>query len=102
MSARKQRFNYVTCIGTPAERETKRYKTAAGAKQWCRAKLGDWIEWAARYNVALSETMQEVSKEIDGTNMESLEDRRPMWTFKDDHSEFTWVIEIWVEELEEA
>ena len=89
---------YHTSIGSPSEREHKVYKTPAGAKQWCRAKLSEFAEWGKRYNPDLSVEAQDVSKTIDGINMEALDaHERRSWQMKDHYSGFTMVVELWRE-----
>lgn len=95
--------DYITNIGTEHHRELKRYKQAAGAKNWARSKLGEFGEWTARYNHELGVKVQEASKVIDNLNFPSLPPGRHngrTWRFKDDHSGFTMVIEMWKEETD--
>lgn len=92
---------FVTNIGTEHHRELKRYKTASSAKKWARGKLGDFKEWCDRYNVALGVKVQQGSKEIDELNIASLPPGRHHsreWRFRDDHTGFTLVVELWTEE----
>lgn len=94
---------FITNIGTEHHRELKRYKTASAAKKWARSKLGDFGEWTARYNRELGVKVQEKSKEISDLNLPSLGPGRHngrTWRFKDDHSGFELVIEMWKEEAD--
>ena len=90
---------YITNIGTPKERVRKEYATSAGAKQWCRAKLGEHKAWADAFNHALAVEVSEVSKTVDELNITSLPpNQRCIWRMTDDYSGFTFVVELWVEE----
>ena len=92
---------FVTNIGTENHRELKRYKTASSAKNWARNKLGEFKEWCDRHNHALAIKVQEGSKEISNLNLPSLppgKHNSREWRFKDDHTGFTMVVELWTEE----
>lgn len=87
-----------TSVGSPSERTEKPYKTGAGAKKWLRTKLVEHKEWADHYNHALSEDVALVSKDIDELNFAALVpgDRR-RWDMTDEHTGFTFVVEVWTE-----
>lgn len=102
--AKKKRGNettrvYVTNIGSRNERQRKEYATPAGAKQWCRAKLAEHKEFADRFNSGLGVKVSEVSKTIDELNITSMPpNQKHEWEMTDEHSGFTMVVELWVEE----
>lgn len=90
---------YVTEIGTPNERERKDYKTHHGAVDWIRKRMTDWAEWASTFNKALEVEIVEARKEVGNHNLKAMPPGDVLgWTFKDEHTGFTWVFRLWVEE----
>lgn len=89
---------YVTSIGSPNEREIKRYKTVAGAKQHARSRLTAFADWCEHYNRALKIEVQEASKAVDEMALLTLPPNQPRkWEMTDDYTGVTFVVEVWTE-----